>query len=152
VTLSRALHTRRDTRRLGRAIARVLVPGDLLVLSGDLGSGKTFLVRAVARSLGVVESVTSPTFMLVQEHVTPRGPLVHADLYRLLSDPRRLRLEVVRLGLRERRGEGALVVVEWGEHAIDALGGEAALSVSLTTRGEHERTATLSGPRANDIV
>jgi tRNA threonylcarbamoyladenosine biosynthesis protein TsaE len=152
VTLARTLDTRRDTRRLGRAIARVLVPGDLLILSGDLGSGKTFLVRAVARSLGVVQRVTSPTFTLVQEHATPRGPLVHADLYRLLRDPRTLWLEVVRLGLRERRGEGAFVVVEWGEDAIDALGGAPALAVSLATRGDHERTATLSGPRANDIV
>ena len=59
---------------------------------------------------------------------------------------------VLRLGLRERRGEGALVVVEWGEEAIDALGGPPELFVSIAIAGEHERTATLTGCRAGDIV
>jgi tRNA threonylcarbamoyladenosine biosynthesis protein TsaE len=146
----RVLRSRRETRTLGLSIARVLVPGDLVILSGDLGAGKTFLVRAVARALGAESPVTSPTFTLVRELLTSRGPLVHADLYRLRGDS--LDAETRRLGLRERRGEGAFVVVEWGEDAIDALGGEPALGVSLAIAGNHERTATLSGPRAAGIV
>ncbi|HLK39832.1 MAG TPA: tRNA (adenosine(37)-N6)-threonylcarbamoyltransferase complex ATPase subunit type 1 TsaE, partial [Polyangiaceae bacterium] len=106
----RPLPTRRDTRRLGRAIASAVLPGDLVVLSGPVGAGKTFLLRAMARALGVAGPVTSPTFTLIQEYETPRGPLVHADLYRLLGDPSKLPLEIARLGLRERRIEGALVV------------------------------------------
>jgi tRNA threonylcarbamoyladenosine biosynthesis protein TsaE len=151
-SITRTLRTRHDTRRFGASIARVLAPGDLVILSGDLGAGKTFLVRAMARALRVWEPVTSPTFVLVQEYVTALGPLVHADLYRLRGDGQVLGTEVARLGLRERRGDGALVVVEWGEEAIDALGGQPEFCISLAIAGEHERTATLSGSRAGDIV
>jgi len=146
----RTLRSRRDTRRLGAAIARALEAGDLAILSGDLGAGKTFLVRAIARALGVGGTVTSPTFALVQEYATPRAPLVHADLYRLRGPG--LAAEVARLGLRERRREGAILLVEWGEEAAEALGGEPSLVVSLAIAGERERVAALSGPRADGIV
>jgi tRNA threonylcarbamoyladenosine biosynthesis protein TsaE len=94
--------------------------------------------------------VTSPTFALVQEYATSRAPLVHADLYRLRGPG--LDAEVARLGLRERRREGAILLVEWGEDAAGALGGEPSLVVSLAITGERERVATLSGPRADGIV
>jgi tRNA threonylcarbamoyladenosine biosynthesis protein TsaE len=148
-----ALRTRRDSRKLGAAMARVLRPGDLVLLSGGLGAGKTFLTRALARALGATGRVTSPTFTLVHEHATPRGLLVHADLYRVRdagSAP--LAAEISRLGLRERRSDGAFVVVEWGEDAIEALGGEPLLAVSLHIVGPHERSATLFGSRADGIV
>jgi tRNA threonylcarbamoyladenosine biosynthesis protein TsaE len=150
--LIRVLRTRRDSRRLGEAVARVLRPGDLVVLSGDLGAGKTFLVRAVARALGASERVTSPTFALVHEYASPKGPLVHADLYRLKSPDRSLDDEVARLGLRDQRAAGARVMVEWGEDALDALGGSPALVIALSIVGGHERLAALSGLRAGDIV
>ena len=156
----RALATRRDTLRLGERIARVLSPGDLVLLSGDLGAGKTFLARAIARGMGLTEEarVTSPTFALVQEYATPRGALVHADLYRLLnatdatdaSDA--LDAEVLRLGLRERREDGAVVLVEWGDAAEVALGGDVALRVSLRISGKAARVAILEGPRAASIA
>jgi tRNA threonylcarbamoyladenosine biosynthesis protein TsaE len=150
----RPLRSRRDTLRLGSSIARALEGGDLVILSGELGAGKTFLARAIARALGVEGSVTSPTFALVHEYATSRAPLVHADLYRLRGPG--LADEVARLGLRELRRGGAVLLVEWGEDAIDALGGPAELAVSLAivsaTPGEHERAATLSGPRADGIV
>jgi tRNA threonylcarbamoyladenosine biosynthesis protein TsaE len=146
----RALGSRRETQRLGLAIARAIAPGDLILLCGDLGAGKTFLVRAMARGLGVRGVVSSPTFTLVRELATSRGLLVHADLYRLRGDA--IDAETRRLGLREQRREGAFVVVEWGEDAIDALGGDPSLVVSLAIAGERERTATLSGPRVADIV
>jgi tRNA threonylcarbamoyladenosine biosynthesis protein TsaE len=121
-----------------------------VILSGDLGAGKTLLVRAIARAFGVGGAVTSPTFALVHEYATPRGRLVHADLYRLRGPD--LVAEVARLGLREQRREGAMLLVEWGEDAADALGGEPSLAVSLAITGERERVATLSGPRADGIV
>jgi len=135
---------------LGATLARVLEPGDLTILSGDLGAGKTFLVRAIARAMGVRGGVPSPTFGLIHEHETDHATLVHVDLYRLRGEG--LAGEVARLGLRERRGEGAIVLVEWGEDAVDALGGRPELGVSLAIRGERERVATLSGPRADGIV
>jgi tRNA threonylcarbamoyladenosine biosynthesis protein TsaE len=140
------LGTRRSTRTLGLAIARSLEAGDLVLLSGDLGAGKTFLARCIARGLGVRGAVTSPTFTLVREIPTPRGLLVHADLYRLRGDT--LDAETRRLGLREHRADGAFVMVEWGEEALEALGGNPELSVALAITGPHAREAILSGPKA----
>lgn len=114
------LPTRRSTIRLAHRLAALLEPSDLLVLEGDLGAGKTFFTRALCRALGVPHhvSVTSPTFTLVHEHEA-RLPIAHADLYRL-RDPG----ELTELGLRERRAEGALLIVEWGAPYLEALGGD----------------------------
>ena len=145
------LRTRRDTRRLAATIAAKLSSGGLVILSGELGAGKTFLVRALARALGVREPVLSPTFVLVREYETSSVPLVHADLYRLRGGPLPLEAEVGRLGLRQQRSQGALVVVEWGEEAIEALGGRPELVLSLAIVSAHGRTAALSGLCAGDI-
>lgn len=156
------LSTRRETTRLGARIAAALAPGDLVLLSGDLGAGKTFLARAVARALGVPreQAIASPTFTLVQEYATPRGALLHADLYRLRGDAdevgagartRRTREEIVRLGMAERRAEGAIVLVEWGEGFDAELGGAAELEVVLAIAGE-ARVARLAGVRAKEVL
>jgi tRNA threonylcarbamoyladenosine biosynthesis protein TsaE len=148
------LRSRRDTVRLARAVARVLKDGDLVLLSGDLGAGKTFFARALARALGVGSktAIASPTFTLVQEYELPGGDrtLLHADLYRLLDAPS-LEAEVARLDLRGQRGAGAIVVVEWGDQAIGALGGEPAIVVRLAIESEHVRQATVSGTRAGAL-
>ena len=115
------LATRRSTRRLGLAIARALEPGDLVLLSGDLGAGKTFLARAIARGLGVRGAVTSPTFTLVHEIPTASGASsctrTSTGFAATRSTPR-----PGGSGSREHRADGAFVVVEWGEEALDALG------------------------------
>lgn len=98
------------TRALGAQVAAELAPDGVLLLSGDLGAGKTVLARGVAEFLGLDPSqVTSPTFVLIQEHEGPRGRLVHADLYRLEGDA------VGRLGLDELLAGPGLKVVEWAE-------------------------------------
>ena len=153
------LGSRRDTTRLGVRLAAALAPGDLVLLAGDLGAGKTFLARSLARSLGVpVEvAIASPTFTLVQEYETPRGVLLHADLYRLRDDDRaKTELEIRRLGLAERRAEGAMVVVEWGEGYEKALGGDLALLLCLTHESNHQgadtvRLARLAGRLASRL-
>lgn len=131
-----ALPSRRATIRLARTLAPLLAVGDLLVLEGELGAGKTFFVRALCRALGVPSSIpiTSPTFSLVHE-LAGRVPIVHADLYRL-GDPDELR----HLGLRERRDD-AILLVEWGAGHEEALGG-GALHLSLDYR-DHGRMASL---------
>ncbi len=140
------LPTRRATIRLGRRIAGVVRPGDLVVLSGELGAGKTFLTRALARAFGVARStpIASPTFTLAQHYESVRGALVHADLYRLVrSEPEQLRREVRQLGLGEQRALGACVIVEWGE-GLDAELGVPTLTVRLSLEKEG-RKATLGG-------
>lgn len=143
------VRTRRDTLELGRAIGERLEAGDLVTLEGDLGAGKTFLARAIARALGVPESepVASPTFALVHEYETKKGMLLHADLHRLRGPG--LATEIGKLGLRERRSEGAILVVEWAEDAAALLGGPAAVAVRFTTIGPgSEREIDVRGAKA----
>jgi tRNA threonylcarbamoyladenosine biosynthesis protein TsaE len=148
------LPTRRDTRRLGTRIASALEPGDLVLLSGDLGAGKTFLARSIARARGVPPAIAiaSPTFTLVQEYATARGVLLHVDLYRLreADDPARVARDVRQLGLPERREAGAILLVEWGEGLEPELGGLATLVVAIRTRGT-VREATVAGPGASRL-
>jgi len=115
------LPTRRSTQKLAQWLAPTLAESDLVILTGPLGSGKTFFVRALCRALGLpaTQRVTSPTFTLVQEYDTV--PLLsHADLYRL-TGPGQLR----ELGLDAQRDEGRVLLVEWGEPYIEQLGGDA---------------------------
>ena len=103
-----------ETAAAGEQLAHTLHTGDVVLLSGELGSGKTAFVRGLARALGVPEDdVTSPTFTLVQEYRAPRVVLFHVDLYRL--SPR----EVEDLGLDEMMGEGILAI-EWPDRWADA--------------------------------
>ncbi len=142
-----SLPTETATEQLARKMAPLLRPADLLVLTGDLGAGKTFFAGALLRALGLPEEerVTSPTYSLVCEYPTT-PPAIHADLYRLSSEE-----EVDDLGLEEKRAAGCLLVVEWGRPFIEVLGGGALeIEFSLEPRGasviEHgERLQVLRG-------
>jgi tRNA threonylcarbamoyladenosine biosynthesis protein TsaE len=131
--LELTLHSRGDTRRLGRALARCLSAGDLLLLEGELGAGKTFLARASARGLAVPTGVrvTSPTFDLVHE-LPARIPLIHVDLYRIDAAA-----DLLDLGLLDRIGRDAIVVIEWGARFASTLGGSG-LQITLD-RGSRRR-------------
>jgi tRNA threonylcarbamoyladenosine biosynthesis protein TsaE len=139
VAITLQLRGMADTRRLGKALAAALRAGDLLVLEGSLGAGKTFLVRAIAHALGVpaAQPVTSPTFEIVHEF-SGRVPIVHADLYRL--DPSQA---IDELGLTERIGNDAVVLVEWGERFAAQLGDEG-MWVQLSLRKGNQRSCELS--------
>ena len=110
-----------DTRALGGQLATVLRPGDLVVLVGPLGAGKTALTQGIGAGLGVREPVTSPTFVIARVHRGP-VPLVHADAYRLgdRPDPR---AEIDDLDL-DASAEEAVTVVEWGVGLVEQLNDE----------------------------
>lgn len=104
-------------RELGAEIARSCAGGDVLILSGDLGAGKTTFTQGLARGLGIEEAVTSPTFVIARAHPNPGGgpDLVHVDAYRLGS-----RLELDDLDL-DADVEHSVVVVEWGGGLAEGL-------------------------------
>ena len=104
-----------DTRALAAEVAPLVRPGDMLVLAGDLGSGKTAFVQGLARGLGVSEPVTSPAFVLVRTY-PGRLPLVHVDVYRLDHLQ-----EVVDLGLPELVDEAGVAAIEWGDVVLPTL-------------------------------
>ncbi len=103
------------TQAVGRAVADVLRPGDVVLLTGDLGAGKTALAQSIAAGLGVTEPVVSPTFTIVREY-EGRIPLVHVDVYRL-DHPN----DAPDLALDELLDEGRVVLVEWGERISASL-------------------------------
>ena len=107
--------TAEDMEALGRRIGAVLRAGDLVVLRGDLGAGKTTLTRGIGDGMGVRGPVTSPTFVLSRVHppVTGRVPLVHVDAYRLADA---CELDDLDLDF-----EGAATVVEWGDGLLDGI-------------------------------
>ena len=103
-------HSEEETAEAGRELAATLSAGDVLLLYGDLGAGKTAFVRGLAEGLGISrDEVSSPTFTLIQEYRGGRLPMFHVDLYRL-DDPR----EIDDLGLEEIAAEGVLAI-EWAE-------------------------------------
>jgi tRNA threonylcarbamoyladenosine biosynthesis protein TsaE len=144
-----------DTRRLAGALAPLCRPGDLLILSGGLGAGKTVFAQGFAAALGIEGPVTSPTFTLVRQYPCPPNAagieqFVHADLYRLDTFS-----EVLDLALPELVEDAAIGLVEWGEVAAPALG-MSALHVTLATvaigvgeaaeaGGDEARTVTIEG-------
>lgn len=133
-----AAPTAEDTRAVAGAIAGVLVPGDVVALSGELGAGKTTFVQGAARALGVHEPVGSPTFVLVKQY---RGdlPIAHVDVYRL----NRVQ-EVLDLGFDELVDSGGVVFVEWGD-VIDGLFPGSYLRVDLTIGPDERRDILVEG-------
>jgi tRNA threonylcarbamoyladenosine biosynthesis protein TsaE len=125
-----------DTAALGRALADLLEPGDLVVLAGPLGAGKTVFVQGVGAGLGVPGRITSPTFVLARVHRGGRLPLVHVDAYRLGSVD-----EVDDLDL-DADLASSVTVVEWGSGLVEQLS-DAHLLVRLARAESDERTATL---------
>jgi tRNA threonylcarbamoyladenosine biosynthesis protein TsaE len=124
------------TQSVAAALAPFLAPGDVVLLDGDLGAGKTTFTQGLARALGVTASVTSPTFTLVRSYATRAGfDLLHVDVYRIdrLS-------EVVDLALSEYLDDGAVAVVEWGRKAAAALpAGHLQIRFDLTENDDHRR-------------
>lgn len=130
-----------ETVALGRAIAGVLRPGDVVALSGDLGAGKTTLSRSILRGLGFEGDVASPTFPIVQPYEQLRVPVWHVDLYRIEDSS-----ALEQLGLDEAREEVALIV-EWPERMGAALWADS-LQLRLRIEAVGARSLTAKVPPA----
>ena len=136
-----------DTERLGAALAAELEPGSVVGLVGDLGAGKTRLVRAVAVARGTdPRDVISPTFVLVQEYAGSPA-ICHADAWRLVAET-----EFVDLGLDERQDEGAILLVEWADRVAGVLP-EDRLTIEIEITGETSRRFFVSagGPASGEL-
>lgn len=124
----------------GRALGAALPRPSVVTFSGELGAGKTTLVRAVCEGLGVTDPnlVTSPTFALIQQYPAPSGTVVHADLYRLKSDA-----ELDGLGWDEIVANASVLLIEWPERAAETLPAKA-IHVELNHDPDHEDRRRLS--------
>ncbi|MFN8039446.1 MAG: tRNA (adenosine(37)-N6)-threonylcarbamoyltransferase complex ATPase subunit type 1 TsaE [Acidimicrobiales bacterium] len=132
-----------QTKALAAALAELARPGDLLLLAGDLGAGKTAFTQGYGAALGVAERITSPTFTLVNQH---EGRLVlnHLDVYRIEQ-----LAEVLDIGLPELLDEGGVTVIEWGDAIVPALPADFLLVQITLGDGDDDRTfeLTTTGPR-----
>ncbi len=132
-------HSAEETVAFGRTLAELLAPPKMVLLRGDLGAGKTTLVKGIAAAFEAAaeEDVTSPTFTLVHEYRGPRASLDHIDLYRI-DTPR----ELETLGLDDLRSENSILLVEWGEK-FPRLDWD--VEIDLERAGENERRIRISG-------
>ncbi len=127
-----------ETQRLGAQVARLLQPGDVLALYGELGAGKTNFVKGLARGLRVKESVHSPTFILANEYRSGRMPLFHVDAYRVATAG-----EAIGFGFDDYLNDDGVTVIEWADRIQGALPAEH-LVVRFQYLGENEREISIT--------
>lgn len=142
-------HSVEQTRRLGAHLGRLLGSGDLVLLEGDFGAGKTTFTQGIAEGLGIdARYVNSPTFTLINEYTDGREPLAHVDLYRLEGHE-----QVATLGLEDYFSSLGVTVIEWPGAASDWLPDEY-LQVRLSDLGEFKRTLRFraSGEHYSTII
>ena len=134
-------HSAEETIAFGRTLTELLAPPKLVLLRGDLGAGKTTLVKGIAAAFDAAaeEDVTSPTFTLVHEYRGPRANLYHIDLYRIDT----LR-ELETLGLDDLRSDNSILLIEWGEK-FPRLARERDVEIALEREGENERRIKING-------
>ena len=125
-----------ETRELGTRLAEKLKAGDVILLEGALGAGKSELARGIAKGLGVVETVTSPSFTILNVYESGRIPLYHFDWYRLESAE-----ELFELGMDEYLGGDGIALVEWPERCPEAVP-EDYLRIRIEAEGENRRKLT----------
>ena len=132
--------TEPELERWGERFGRAAVPPLVVAISGELGAGKTTLVRAICRGYGVTADVTSPTYALVHEYASQRGPVHHLDLYRVSGQA-----ELTNLGWDDIIGADALVLIEWPERAEGRLPTPAVHLALEHVRDDPQRRILLAG-------
>jgi tRNA threonylcarbamoyladenosine biosynthesis protein TsaE len=119
-----------------QAFSRVLQPGDVVVLVGDIGAGKTTFVSALARAYGITDEVTSPTFAIVAEYSSDKARLVHIDTYRLTHVN-----ELFDLGIETLFSDASITLIEWGDRIADVLD-QSHFTLSFDDERDDVRTIT----------
>ncbi len=127
-----------ETEALGAALAEQLQPGTVIAYTGDLGAGKTAFTRGLARGLGYLEPVTSPTYTVVNEYLGGKMPLFHFDMYRLGSAE-----DLWDIGWEDYLDRGGICAVEWSENVAEAL--EDPIFVHIEKTGDESRKITILG-------
>ena len=133
-------HSPEETEAVGRKLAALLRPGDVIAYYGDLGAGKTAFTRGLAAGLGVTEQVTSPTYTIVNEYLSGRMPLFHFDMYRLGSAD-----ELFDIGWEDYLARGGVCAVEWSENVDEAFDAPIRITITKDPTDENVRTITLEG-------
>ncbi len=127
-----------ETEKIGAALGKILTAGTILAYEGDLGAGKPAFTRGLARGLGCVDTVTSPTYTIVNEYASGRLPLFHFDMYRLRSSD-----DLFDIGWEDYLDRGGICAVEWSENVADAM--TDAISVRIEKTGDESRKITIEG-------
>ena len=127
-----------ETEALGEKLGKLLRPGTVLAYLGDLGAGKTAFTRGLARGLGCRETVTSPTYTILNEYLGGRLPLFHFDMYRLASSD-----DLWDIGWEDYLDRQGVCAVEWSENVPEAMHG--ALTVRIEKLGDSVRRITIDG-------
>lgn len=130
-------HSPEETEKIGEALAKSLQPGTILAYRGDLGAGKTAFTRGLARGLGCKETVTSPTYTIVNEYLGGRLPLFHFDMYRLASSD-----DLWDIGWEDYLDREGVCAVEWSENVQDAFFGDETV-VRIEKLGDSRRKITI---------
>ena len=127
-----------ETEAIGFALGQILTAGSIVAYRGDLGAGKTAFTRGLARGLGYHDSVTSPTYTIVNEYMGGRLPLFHFDMYRLRSAD-----DLWGIGWDDYLDRGGVCAVEWSENVADAM--EDAIFITIEKTGDESRRITIEG-------
>ena len=127
-----------QTEAIGAALGKIIEPGTVIAYRGDLGAGKTAFTRGLAKGLGCIEIVTSPTYTIVNEYLGGRIPLFHFDMYRLRSSD-----DLFDIGWEDYLDRGGVCAVEWSENVDDAM--EDAIYITIEKLGEDARRITIEG-------
>ncbi len=137
-------HSPGETEKVGAKLAEKLQSGAVIAYRGDLGAGKTAFTRGLARGLGILDPVTSPTYTIVNEYLSGRLPLFHFDMYRLHSAD-----DLFDIGWEDYLERGGVCAVEWSENVEAAM--EDPITVTIEKLGEESRKITVTGGKIHDF-
>ncbi len=137
-----------QTQAYARFLAASLKPNDVIMLTGDLGAGKTHFTQGLAQALGIMREVTSPTFTLMSVYEAGALPLYHFDLYRL-EDP----LELEDIGFYEALESEGVSCIEWGDKFPDDMPDDLlTIDITVNLQGERSLCVSATGPRSSELL